>query len=84
MSSSTSSVVSPDAVAVLVLIESSGMMQTLWEHIAEYYLPLLLNTIRSSNRSVSVRLSLSLYGLKLGFTNRLSDARLLADNSSAF
>lgn len=46
---------SPDAVAVLVLIESSGMMHSLWDNIRAYYLPSLLNSIRPSNPAVAVR-----------------------------
>ncbi|CAL1702498.1 unnamed protein product [Somion occarium] len=51
-----SSTASCDAIAVLVLIETSGMMHGLWDNVRAYYLPLLLDTLRSSNPSISMRI----------------------------
>lgn len=44
-----------DAIAVLVLVETSATMMDYWDDVKKFYLPTLLDTLRLSNPSVSVR-----------------------------
>ncbi|KAH8105161.1 hypothetical protein BXZ70DRAFT_919614 [Cristinia sonorae] len=49
-SSSFSALTSPgDAIAVLVLVETSGAMSNYWEEIKGFYLPVLLDTLRNAH-----------------------------------
>lgn len=57
-SSSFSALTSPgDAIAVLVLVETSAAMRAFWDDVKAAYLPVLLDTLRDAHdaRTVPVR-----------------------------
>ena len=66
-SSSFSALTSPgDAIAVLVLVETSGVMLNYWDEVKNFYLPVLLDTLRNAHavKTVPVRVQFVLSNVR--------------------
>lgn len=73
---------SEDAIAVLVLVETSGLMLSYWDEVKTFYLPVLLDTLRNAHNAKTVpvcaRLQLRYREMHADTSSSL-DATVLAD-----